>query len=410
MKNRIIAILFSFMLAAGSLSACAGAQNETAKTETSTAAVQSQADETGESVSEEMETAAAETDAEEETGEGGNASGGITEFTDSCGTQFQLEKPLERIIVLNRQTAEAIQILQAQDKVIATGDTTVENNPYLLDYQELPDMGDTGELNIEAIISLQPDAVLVHTNRATELEDQLVPAGIAVIRMDNYQPERYDEEMLLLGRILGKEQRAQEFLEYKHALEDMIAERVAQIGEDEKKTVMALSVGFLNSDGGYRIFPCMSIDGEMGVGEGYSTILAGGLDASPEIQYDPSVGDTTILVDEEYALSCNPQVLTLHGTWLGGYDCEDETEFRDVIDHIYEISSISQMDAGKNREVYIFHTDFLGASNRHIGVMQLCKYLYPEKFADLDVEGYAREYFENWLGTEYKGIWYYAAE
>ena len=42
--------------------------------------------------------------------------------------------------------------------------------------------------------------------------------------------------------------------------------------------------------------------------------------------------------------------------------------------------------------------------------MQLCKYLYPEKFADLDVEGYAREYFENWLGTEYKGIWYYAAE
>ena len=122
MKNRIIAILFSFMLAAGSLSACAGAQNETAKTETSTAAVQSQADETGESVSEEMETAAAETDAEEETGEGGNASGGITEFTDSCATQFQLEKPLERIIVLNRQTAEAIQILQAQDKVIATGD------------------------------------------------------------------------------------------------------------------------------------------------------------------------------------------------------------------------------------------------------------------------------------------------
>ena len=103
-------------------------------------------------------------------------------------------------------------------------------------------------------------------------------------------------------------------------------------------------------------------------------------------------------------------MLTLHGTWLGGYDCEDETEFRDVIDLIYEISSISQMDAGKNREVYIFHTDFLGASKRHIGVMQLCKYLYPEKFADLDVEGYAREYFENWLGTEYKGIWYYAAE
>ena len=74
-------------------------------------------------------------------------------FTDSCGTEFTLDKPLERIIVLNRQTAEAIKILGADDLVIATGDTTVDNNPYL-GYNDLPDMGKTGELNIEAILEL----------------------------------------------------------------------------------------------------------------------------------------------------------------------------------------------------------------------------------------------------------------
>lgn len=332
-----------------------------------------------------------------------------TDFTDSCGTEFHLEKPLEKIIVLNRQTAEAIKILGAEDKVIATGDSTLENNPYL-GYEDLPDMGDTGELNMEAIIAMDPDAVLVHTNRATELEDTLTPAGIEVIRIDNYQPEKLDDEMLLLGTILGEEERAQEFLQYKNAIEEETASRVAEIPDSEKKTVMALSVGFLNSQGGYRIFPCMNINGDMGVGEGYSTILAGGIDASPEIQYDPSVGDTTILVEEEYALSCNPQVITLHGTWLGGYNCTDESEFQDVIDNIYAISSIDQMEAGKNKDVYIFHTDFLGASKRHIGVLQLCKYLYPEQFADIDVEKYAEEYFETWLGTEYKGIWYYEAK
>lgn len=330
-------------------------------------------------------------------------------FKDSCGTEIVLEKPLEKVIVLNRQTAEAFTILGAQDIVIATGDTTVENNSYL-GYNDLPDMGDTGELNMEAIIGMEPEAVFVHTNRATELEEKLVPAGIQVIRIDNYQPEKYDEELRLLGKILGKEDRAEEFLAYKNEIEKLVSERVEKIDEAEKKSVMALSVGFMNSQGGYRIFPCYSIDGTMGVGEGYSTILAGGIDASPEIKYDPAVGDTTILVDEEYALSCNPEVITLHGTWLGGYNCKDENDFKTVIDNIYEISSIGQTDAGKNKEVYVFHTDFLGASKRHIGVMQLCKYLYPEQFEDIDVEQYAKEYFENWLGTDYQGIWYYAAE
>ena len=55
-------------------------------------------------------------------------------------------------------------------------------------------MGETSELNIEAIIGLAPDAVLVHTNRATEvLEEKLNPLGIPVIRIDNYQPEKYDD-------------------------------------------------------------------------------------------------------------------------------------------------------------------------------------------------------------------------
>ena len=42
--------------------------------------------------------------------------------------------------------------------------------------------------------------------------------------------------------------------------------------------------------------------------------------------------------------------------------------------------------------------------------MQLCKYLYPEEFSDIDVEEYSKEYFENLLEAEYKGIWYYAAK
>ncbi|MFR6150944.1 MAG: ABC transporter substrate-binding protein, partial [Ruthenibacterium lactatiformans] len=236
-------------------------------------------------------------------------------FKDSLGTEFTLEQPLEKIVVLNRQTAEAVKILGAEDKVIATGDTTIENNPYL-GFGELPDMGETSELNIEAIIGLAPDAVLVHTNRATEvLEEKLNPLGIPVIRIDNYQPEKYEEELLLLGRLLDAEDGAQAFLEYGQGIEKMTAERIAGLSEEEKKSVMALSVGFINSNGGYRVFPVQPQQ-EKWAWVKVATLLQGGVDACPEIQWDPVQGDTTIQVDEEYALSCDPDAITLHGTWL----------------------------------------------------------------------------------------------
>ena len=390
--KRTLALLLALIMMLGLLAGCSG------KTETP-----AQSSETTAAPSEPKSSAPAEqTDAP--TDEASNLT-----FTDSNGTVFTLDKPLEKVIVLNRQTAEAFKLLGAENVVIATGDTTVANNPYL-GFNDLPDMGKTGELNMEAILSLEPDAVFCYTNRAMELEDTLTPAGIPVIRIDNYQPEKYNEEMLLLGRILGKEDRAKEFLNYRDSVEQLVADRIATIAEEDRPTVMALSVGFMNSQGGYRIFPCYSIDGAPGVGEGYSTILAGGKDASPDIKYDPVEAGTTILVEPEYALACNPDVITLHGTWLGGYNCTDENDFQTVIDNIYEISNIAQTTAGAEKRVYVFHTDFLGASKRYIGVLQLCKYLHPELFEDIDPESYAKDYFENWLGAEYQGIWYYAAK
>ena len=330
-------------------------------------------------------------------------------FTDSLGTSFTFDEPIDEVIVLNRQTAEAIKILGAEEYVVATGDTTVANMPYL-GYDELPDVGETGEPNLELIISLAPDVVLAHTNRSMELEEKLNPVGIEVVRIDNYQPERFDEEMLLLGQILGKQEKAQTFLDYRHEVEDLVASRLEGLEDADKPTVTALSVGFLNSQGGYRIFPAYSIDGSLGVGEGYSTILAGGQDATPEIQYDQVEAGTTILVDEELVLSANPQVLTLHGTWLGGYQENDPNTFKDVMENCRAISSVDQTTAGETDQIFIFHTDMLGASKRHIGVLQLAKYLHPELFDDIDPQEYAAEYFNDWLGADFEGIWWYAAE
>ncbi|MCI3927091.1 ABC transporter substrate-binding protein [Paenibacillus sp. TRM 82003] len=330
-------------------------------------------------------------------------------FTDTAGKTHELALPIEDVVVINRNIAEALQLLGAQDAVIATGDTTVANNPYL-NYGELPDVGKTGEVNLELLLSLKPKVVFAYTNRPDQtLEEKLEPAGIAVVRMNHYLPDQIEEELRLLGRLFGKEERAEQFLTWKSGIEQLANERVKDIPEEEKKSVLALSVGFLNSDGGYRVFPSQSLDGSPGVGEGYATILAGGKDAA-DLQWDPSEASTTILVDEEYVLSRNPDVLTLHGTWLGGYDTTDTVEHAETLANIMNISSVPQLDAGKNDELYIFHTNIIGSDKRYIGVLQLAKYLYPERFAYLEPESYLKAYFEEWLGVPYQGVWHYSAK
>lgn len=328
-------------------------------------------------------------------------------FEDSSGREITLELPIEKAVVINRNTAEALRILGINEEIVATGDTTIENNPYL-EFDDRPDVGKTAEVNLELILSLEPDVVFAYTNRPDSiLEEKLEPAGIQVIRMNNYLPEQMDEELELLGRLFNKEAETTEFLQWKRELETLLADRVAEIPDEEKKEVMALSVGFLNSDGGYRIFPSETTDGKPGVGEGYATILAGGKDAS-DVKWDDREASTTVLVDEEYVLERNPEVLTLHGTWLGGYETNDQTEFEEVYQNIINTTSVKQLKAYETEDIFIYHTNLIGSDKRYIGVLQLSKDLYPDRFAEIEPEEYARQYFENWLGVDYKGIWFYS--
>ena len=342
-------------------------------------------------------------------GDGAGASGAtdVIQVVDSTGRAFTIQRPVSRVVSLNRQISEALTLIGAQDRVVGTGDTTIENNPFL-PFTELPDVGKTGEVNLELILSLQPEIVFAHTNRNVEiLEEKLEPAGIQVIRADYYRPDRQKDELRLIAKIMGVEENAEAFIAWQESLETLREERLTGLKDEERRTVIALSVGFLNSQGGYRIFPSSSADGSMGPGEGYATILAGGIDAAADLTWPPEQSGTTVLVEPEYVLQRNPEVVTLHGTWLGGYNAEDDAQFREVMTNILNTTSLPQLQAVTTGDVYIFHTDFLGAARNFIGVLQLAKDLYPDRFADVDVDAYHRQYFEEWLKAPFAGVWHF---
>jgi iron complex transport system substrate-binding protein len=290
--------------------------------------------------------------------------------------------------------------------VVGTGDNTVRLNPYL-GFGSLPEVGSGDVLNVEAIVALRPDAVFAHTGRARFLEGKLGGAGIRVVRMDNFYPDSEDRELELLGRILRREGRARAFLEWKRAVRELHSGRVGPVPPQDRKGVAALSMGFLMSRGGFRVFPSAAAGGGKGSGEGYSTILAGGLDACPELALPLNAEGTAVGVSGEYLLLRDPEFVTLHGSFLGGHGAVDDREIRRAFAAVRENPTLRRTRAGRDGNVYFFHTDLLGASKREPGVLRLASVLYPELFRDVDPEAPLREYFEKWLERPYRGVWFY---
>jgi iron complex transport system substrate-binding protein len=326
-------------------------------------------------------------------------------FKDSSGRTILLEHPARRIVSLNRQTSEAIAVLGASDMVVATGDNTVRRNPYL-GFDTLPDVGNSDTVNVEEVIALDPDVVFCPSRRSIHLGWALENAGIKVIRIDNFLPATEDQELLLLGRILQRERESLSFLSWKSSVRRLYSERMMDFPDSRKKRVAAASLGFLLSNQAFRVFPAYRDDGSVGSGEGYATILAGALDAFPEVTLGMNAGNTTVSINDEYFIQSNPDVVTLHGSFLGGYNASGDEEISEALRRVRENKSIAVTNAGTEGRVIFFHTDMLGASKREIGILLLSSMLYPELFRGIMPERFLNDYFSIWLGKPFRGVWY----
>ncbi|MBO4361092.1 MAG: ABC transporter substrate-binding protein [Eubacteriaceae bacterium] len=160
------------------------------------------------------------------------ASGPIT-VVDQMGNEVTLEKVPDKIVVLTAAPCEIIFALGAGDKVIARGK--------YCDYPEevlgIPETGSAGDTNIEDIIAKEPDLVIWDSMGQTEDQyNALTAAGIPVLSTNADTIETTYESIILLGKVLGKDQEAETIVnDMKQAFEQI--EKDAKDAGVEGKTV-----------------------------------------------------------------------------------------------------------------------------------------------------------------------------
>jgi len=146
-------------------------------------------------------------------------------------------KPVpKKIVSLGPIITDMICLLEAEDKLVA-----------VTSYCKLPEqskprqiIGTVMQMNVEKIISLEPDLVLANALTRQKQIDALKKQGVNVLRLPT--PHNFDDickRLTDLGKIVGKEQRAVEVV--KHAQKEV--ERIKSKAMTKDKRTVFIQIG-----------------------------------------------------------------------------------------------------------------------------------------------------------------------
>ena len=145
---------------------------------------------------------------------------------DSADRIVTINKPVERIALLNGNLVDKSRALGAIDRIVGIPSSYRDKIPVMYpELKDVPLVGSSEEPNYELIIDLDPDVLIQFSSWPVlpdELQEILEPAGIKVLGLDFYRVEVWYKELATLGYILDTEERAEEYSKFFQSWTDRI--------------------------------------------------------------------------------------------------------------------------------------------------------------------------------------------
>ena len=322
-------------------------------------------------------------------------------IVDTAGRTVSIHIPVERIIVLNSDAAEAVVTLGAGDEIVGITEEILERSSHLPDLKDKQVIGTSqmgGEIDYELIgetatagNSEPSDLVVVGFSGvgkdygASEVEKKVAPFGIINVGLDFYQPEILSEEMTKLGIILDCEKEASDYLMWKD-------EKRAGI----EKAVVGLSLT--------RVY--LERSPKDGLGDLVTFGNGSGLNDLTKMARGRNIAgdlEKSVHITWEWVLSEDPEVIirTMSSEGTLGWEkgpSKDTLELEKTTSEILERPGAKSIAAAKKGQVFIVYSDMLYGMENVVGLAYLAKILHPQ--ADLNPESIYKEYLER-LGLEF---------
>jgi iron complex transport system substrate-binding protein len=297
-----------------------------------------------------------------------------------------VNKPIERLIAPNGDCMPLMRALDAADKIVGVSKYTIQDTLFYPEFGDHPGVGSVWSPDYEAMLACNPDTVILYASfsasKCQAIEDTLTDTNpeIACVWIDGYKPSSLVEDTILLGYLLGKRDEAEVWLNFYEGFLNQIYDGVADIPMDDRTQV------YIECWRAYH-----TAAGNSGWQE--KVELAGGCNIFRDLTIDyPDVS-------EEDVINRHPDAIIRAAKTEGGYDTDDITELSGLADEIMDRPELAHVPAVESGEVYVINNAIFGGTAHFVGMGYIAKWLYPDRFTDLDPEAAHRQYL-----TEFQGL------
>lgn len=317
-------------------------------------------------------------------------------ITDDRGEIVTFEEPLERVVVFNRYNAEFVRAVAGIAPIVGV-DSWVTRDPTYWPNLAPGMLAGEGqrEPNFEAIVAMEPEAVVFPRNGAYEEASKILePFGIDVVVLTGWDVLKHVSNIEAFGKMFGAPDRAAALNAFYTEHMDLLATRLE--GVEPKPVYLEEKTPFRS------VLP----------GSGWHDMIeaAGGRNIFGDIDIatQPSARGTVhnFEVDPEAVLQADPALVVK--LQPGSYPLHS-AEFSDAFfEEVTTRPGFSELNAVETGQVYHMNYYLAGGCSKMIGALQIAKWLHPELFADVDPGAVMRTWLEEFQGVPYPGRYWTA--
>lgn len=337
--------------------------------------------------------------------------------TDLLGREVKVHLPVRRMILGEGRQLYLVAALDTQnpiERIVGWRKDLIQSDPdtygaYLRKFPaiaRIPTFGgfEDGTFDIEQAIAQHPDVIILNIEAQHATEDaryieKLDALGIPVVYVDfrNQPMQNTELTMRLFGRLLGKEARAEAFIDFRNRQ----IRRVTDVIAAQQPVRPAV---FIERIGGYTDDCCLSFGNE---NFGLFVDMAGGDNIARGIipgtfgQLNP---EQVIVANPAQVVvtSANWEAFAPGGHWVGVGPGADMTQARHKLAWYTQRPAYAGIKAQDNQAFHAIWHQFYNSPYQFVAIQQLAKWFHPTLFADLDPEASFRELHERFLPVPYE--------
>lgn len=309
------------------------------------------------------------------------APGDSVVVVDSLGSEVHIPKTVTRVASMRSGITEIICALGQKDKIVAVEEMVKAGDSYGAFIASVhPDLKDVPaplagrDISVEEMLRLAPDLVLHggygRIKQADALKKQAPDLPVVIAHFETI--DQYMDDIRIVAQCVNAEERAEKLIAYLQGKLDFIQSKAQGISDDKKTRV------FYSGHDIYHVYTPETF-------EHAQIELAGGVNVAQEMAgWLPEVSPEQLLI-------WDPEVIIM----LNGADVEA----------VLSDPKVASVSAIKNKRVHALPEagwDF--SSPRALFCIEwLAVKLYPDRFAGVDIEAEADEFYQNVFGVDYEG-------